>query len=177
MACRRDHRPQLQSVPRGNLLDRIRLETIMLISEHSCPGPLKPSVLSTRHVNSEFHLCFTCSVTICAAQLALKRDPMTAQWPAGATTVLNCSLCQAGTYMTGSGRQPICRFCSSCASQTNPPIRSSSTSNSSCGFQGLCVSEAFRQIPSCQLGMYVLTETINASLIMCAVTSHAGWLL
>ena len=38
-----------------------------------------------------------------AAQLAIGRDPMLMVFAAGSTSRLNCSLCEAGTYGTGSG--------------------------------------------------------------------------
>jgi hypothetical protein len=38
-----------------------------------------------------------------ASQLAIGRDPMLMVFAAGATSRLNCSLCEAGTYGTGSG--------------------------------------------------------------------------
>jgi hypothetical protein len=38
-----------------------------------------------------------------SSQLAIGRDPMLMVFAAGATSSLNCSLCEAGTYWTGSG--------------------------------------------------------------------------
>ena len=40
--------------------------------------------------------------------LAMMRDLSKMAWRAGATTGLNCSLCQAGTYQTGSGETLPC---------------------------------------------------------------------
>ena len=40
--------------------------------------------------------------------LAIERVLMKMAWGAGATAGLNCSLCQAGTYQTGSGEALLC---------------------------------------------------------------------
>jgi hypothetical protein len=85
MACRHHCRPQLQPVPGRDLLYRIR---------SGCKG-LSGSCI--------------CTVTSCAPwilvcmTMTFKPAVMLMVWPAGATTDLNCSLCQAGTYGTGSG--------------------------------------------------------------------------
>ena len=56
MACRRDHRPQLQPVPGGDLLDRIRSEIMLWFLGASCA--LKPSVLFTRDLDMHIPTLF-----------------------------------------------------------------------------------------------------------------------
>jgi hypothetical protein len=43
---------------------------------------------------------------------------MAVEWRAGATSSFNCSLCQAGTYSTGSGHKSLCSFQILCHPQT-----------------------------------------------------------
>ncbi len=59
-----------------------------------------------------FHVCFmfwerdllSLAVPGDDSCLAISRDLTLMVWTAGATSSLNCSLCEAGTYGTGSGQ-------------------------------------------------------------------------
>jgi LSD1 subclass zinc finger protein len=69
----------------------------------------------TRCINDSFwmHVCFIrlefiLSVPHDGPCFAINRDLMRTVYPAGATADINCSLCQAGTYGTGSGMVNCC---------------------------------------------------------------------
>ncbi len=71
------------------------IQTIRLISS-TCTFWLSPTWLHSG-----------CDVAS-SAYLAMSRSLMTVERPAGVTAGINCSLCQAGTYLTGSGRNKLC---------------------------------------------------------------------
>ena len=116
LACRRNHRFQLQPVPGRDVLDRVRLGCIDLSGSlllhwfcsksrsdndnvacrRDCRCQLQPvpgrDVLY--RIRSPFLHCYGTQ----------SRDLTKTIWPAGATTGASCSVCQAGTFLTGSGQ-------------------------------------------------------------------------
>ena len=101
MACRRDYRPQLQPVPGGDVLDRIRsawmdvFDQIMLALSQMHHHDYEMSLL--------WHFPFMHNGYKDFFDDIARRQPMTMVRAAGATTGRNCSLCQAGTFLSGSG--------------------------------------------------------------------------
>ena len=99
MACRRDYRSQLQPVPGRELLHWIR---------SGGTNRLHCALTSVVHVSEYDESCMhvdCCHACISDASGRQSLGLTEAFGPAGATTYLNCSLCQAGSYSTGSGQE------------------------------------------------------------------------
>jgi hypothetical protein len=96
IGCRRDRRCRLQSVRGWDLRDGIRSESID-----------EESVFITICCPDFF---FSFSLLFCEQHLSIRPDSPDLRltiFAAGATVGISCSLCEAGTYWTGSGQDPL----------------------------------------------------------------------